>query len=205
MIKNIVFDMGNVLIDYQGDLVCQRLIGDEEMRKKVYTTVFVSPEWIKLDMGLISEEHGLKQMQSRLDTQEEKEAAAKCFSQWHLYNMRPKEGMEALVRELKAKGMGVYICSNASVRLLDCYKKVLPCVECYDGVLFSAEVKCMKPQKEMYEHLYRRFALNPRECFFIDDLEENIQGAAETGMNGYCFADGDVERLRACLERVIGS
>ena len=139
MIRNIVFDMGNVLVDYDGDLVCRALIPDEEMRKRIYTTVFVSPEWVKLDMGIISEEQGLKAMVNRLDTPEEKEAAARCFAQWHLYNMRPKKGMEELTRQLKEKGYGLYICSNASVRLLECYRDVIPAIDCFDGVLFSAE------------------------------------------------------------------
>lgn len=204
MIRNIVFDMGNVLVDYDGDLVCRALILDEEMRKRVYTAVFVSPEWVKLDMGIISEEQGLEAMESRLDAPEEKAAAARCFAQWHLYNMRPKQGMEELVRHLKKEGFGLYICSNASVRLLECYRDVIPAIDCFDGVLFSAEVKCMKPQKEMYEHLYRRFQLNPRECYFIDDLPENIQGARDTGMDGYCFSDGNVEGLRMVLEQVKG-
>ena len=204
MIRNIVFDMGNVLVDYDGDLVRRALIPDEEMRKRIYTTVFVSPEWVKLDMGIISEEQGLKAMVNRLDTPEEKEAAARCFAQWHLYNMRPKKGMEELTRQLKEKGYGLYICSNASVRLLECYRDVIPAIDCFDGVLFSAEVKCMKPQKEMYEHLYRRFRLDPGECYFIDDLEENIQGARDTGMDGYCFSDGNVEDLRKVLEQIKG-
>ena len=204
MIRNIVFDMGNVLVDYDGDLVCRALIPDEEMRKRIYTTVFVSPEWVKLDMGIISEEQGLKAMVNRLDTPEEKEAAARCFAQWHLYNMRPKKGMEELTRQLEEKGYGLYICSNASVRLLECYRDVIPAIDCFDGVLFSAEVKCMKPQKEMYEHLYRRFRLDPGECYFIDDLEENTQGARDTGMDGYCFSDGNVEDLRKVLEQIKG-
>ena len=203
MIRNIVFDMGNVLVDYDGDLVCRALIPDEEMRKRIYTTVFVSPEWVKLDMGIISEEQGLKAMVNRLDTPEEKEAATRCFAQWHLYNMRPKKGMEELTRQLKEKGYGLYICSNASVRLLECYRDVIPAIDCFDGVLFSAEVKCMKPQKEMYEHLYRRFRLDPGECYFIDDLEENIQGARDTGMDGYCFDHGDVARLRKELTGIL--
>ena len=55
------------------------------------------------------------------------------------------------------------------------------------------------PQKELYQHLYARFHLEPQECFFIDDLPVNIEGAAKTGMDGYCFADGDVEKLRQRL------
>ena len=83
--------------------------------------------------------------------------------------------------------------------MLSCYRQVIPAIELFDGVLFSAEVKCLKPQKEIYMHFYRRFNLKPEECFFIDDLPGNIEGARQTGMDGYCFADGDVERLKARL------
>ena len=199
MIRNLVFDMGNVLVDYDGMRVCRALIQDEAIRERVYISVFESPEWVKLDMGIIPEETAVKRMQSRLKTEEEKEAAARCYEQWHIYNMPPMKGMEKLVKELKEKGYGLYICSNASVRLLECYKEVIPAIECFDGVLFSSEVKCMKPQKEMYQHFYERFGLNPQECLFMDDLEENIQGARETGMDGICFADGDVDHLRELL------
>ena len=100
---------------------------------------------------------------------------------------------------MKEAGFGIYLCSNASLRLLDCYKDVIPGIEYFDGVLFSAEVKCMKPQREMYGHLFERFGLKPEECFFVDDLQLNIDGAKECGMDGYCFADGDVQKLRSVL------
>lgn len=199
MIKNIVFDMGNVLVDYVGDKVCQMFIEDGAIRKEIATSVFVSPEWILLDMGVLSEEEGLRKMQSRLDTEEKKQLAAKCFWHWHEYNMTAKPGMEEVVRELKEKGYGVYICSNASVRLLSCYKEIIPAIDCFDGVLFSAHVKCLKPQKEIYSHLFNRFRLKPEECFFIDDLDINIQGGRRCGMEGYCFEDGDVEKLKTVL------
>ena len=109
-------------------------------------------------------------------------------------------GMEELVRELKAEGFGIYLCSNASLRMVTWYKNIIPAWECFDGIFYSAEVKCMKPQKEMYEHFYERFGLDPQECFFIDDLQDNIDGAKATGMDGYCFADGDLEKLKAHLK-----
>ena len=199
MIKNIVFDMGKVLVEYEGDRVCRHFSEDEALIRKVSTAVFVSPEWLMLDMGIISEEEGLSQILARLDTEEEKELARKSFAHWHEYNMYHKEGMEELVRELKEEGYRIYLCSNASVRLLTCYHQVIPAIDCFDGIFFSAEVKCMKPQKEMYEHFFERFGLKPEECFFIDDLERNIQGAKACGMDGYCFADGDRERLKIRL------
>lgn len=199
MIKHIVFDMGQVLVSYVGDLVCQKCIEDEQERKEVSTSVFVSPEWILLDMGVMPEEEALKKMQDRLDTEHKRDMAAWCFWHWHEYNMRPKEGMEEVVRWLKSMGYGIYLCSNASVRLLTCYKEVIPAIDCFDGVLFSADVQCLKPQKEMYQHLFDRFRLKPEECFFIDDLSLNIEGARRCGMDGYCFEDGDVGKLKEVL------
>ena len=199
MIKNIVFDMGQVLVSYVGNLVCQIYIEDEQERKDVSTSVFASPEWGLLDMGVMPEEEALKKMQERLDTERKREQAEWCFWHWHEYNMKPKEGMEELVRWLKSMGYGIYLCSNASVRLLKCYKEVIPAIDCFDGILFSAEVQCLKPQKEMYGHLFDRFHLKPEECFFVDDLNLNIEGARRCGMEGYCFEDGDVGKLRTVL------
>jgi len=107
------------------------------------------------------------------------------------------------VKLLKDHGFGIYLCSNASMRLLACYKEVIPGIEYFDGVLFSADVKYLKPQKEIYLTLLERFGLKPEECFFIDDMQENINGAADCGMDGYCFSDGDVGRLTGFLKGML--
>ena len=72
MIRNIVFDMGKVLMDYSGMPVCRHFTDNEALAKRVCTAVFDSPEWVLLDMGVITEEDGIKKMISRLDTEEEK-------------------------------------------------------------------------------------------------------------------------------------
>ncbi|MBE7719688.1 MAG: HAD family phosphatase [Lacrimispora celerecrescens] len=203
MIKNIVFDMGKVLVHYDADMVCRHFIEDEAERKAVRIAVFESHEWLFLDMGVISEEEALKKMQARLDTEHAKEMAALCLEHWHEYNMWPNKEMGEVIRQLKEKGYGIYLCSNASLRLLTCYN-IIPGIEYFDGILFSAEVKCMKPQKEMYCHLFERFHLKPEECFFIDDMPLNIEGAKACGMDGYCFADGDVARLKEFLSHING-
>ena len=168
--------------------------------EKVCTSVFISPEWLMLDMGLITEAEALKRMQKRLPDDHAKEMARLCLEHWNEYCMWKVPGMEELVRELKGEGFGIYLCSNASLRMVTWYKNIIPAWECFDGILYSAEVKCMKPQREMYEHFYERFSLKPEECFFIDDLQDNIDGAKATGMDGYCFADGDLEKLKTCLK-----
>lgn len=200
MIRNFVFDMGQVLVAYDSAWVCEHFIADAALRRRVETAVFNSPEWVYLDMGTLPEEMALERMQARLDTGEERRLARLCFEHWHEYNMRTIGGMDEVLRSLKAEGYGIYLCSNASLRLLECYREYLPAVDCFDGILFSAEVKCVKPQREMYEHLFTRFSLKPQECFFIDDLAVNIEGARACGMDGYCHTPGRLDELRAAIE-----
>ena len=83
MIKNIVFDMGNVLVAYDGRKVCKRYIKDKKDRKRVFTAIFQSPEWVYLDMGMIPEEQAVDQMCARLPKRLH-EAARLCMRDWHL-------------------------------------------------------------------------------------------------------------------------
>lgn len=198
MIKNIVFDMGKVLVGYRAMNVCEHHIEDVHDRKRVCTAVFVSPEWIQMDMGVLPEEQAIRQICGRVPARLH-EAVRLCMRDWDKYCMFPMTEMEPLVRSLKAEGYGIYLCSNASLRLLSCYRDVIPAADCFDGFLFSAEVKCIKPQKEMYYHLFDRFGLKAEECFFIDDVQLNIEGARACGMDGYCFEDGDMEKLKEAL------
>lgn len=203
MIRNIVFDMGKVLVDYVADAVCRHYMTDEQEIRDVCTSVFISPEWVLLDMGVILEDEALRRMQDRLDTEHAREMAALCFWHWHEYNMWTMDGMEELIHRLHNAGYGIYLCSNASVRLLECYQALLPGIDCFDGILFSAEEKCIKPQKEIYERLFTRYQLNPEECYFIDDQAVNIQAAERCGMKGYVY-DGNQEMLIRKLEEILG-
>lgn len=198
MIRNIVFDMGKVLVGYDPMRVCRHHIEDPQDREQVCAAVFASPEWVQLDAGALPEEQAVKQMCSRVP-ERLWELVRLCMRDWDQYNMWQAPGMGDLVREMKRRGFGIYLCSNASERLLTCWQRVIPAADCFDGMLFSAEVKCIKPQKEIYHHLFERFHLNPEECFFIDDLQANIDGGRACGMDGYCFADGDIEKLKAAL------
>lgn len=198
MIKNIVFDMGNVLAMFDSAKVCEHYIEDVFDRERVRTAVFLSLEWQWMDMGVMSDEQALERINRRLPKRLQ-EAAKLCLRDWHKYTMWTIKEMEPVVREMKARGFGVYVCSNAAIRLVDVWQELLPAPECYDGVLFSADVKCVKPQKEIYQHFFERFHLKPEECFFIDDVPMNIEGAKACGMDGYCFEDGDLGRLKEVL------
>lgn len=197
MIKNIVFDMGKVLFNYDSRKGCEPFVTNPDDQTLILDRLFSSFEWLMLDMGVISEAQALVQIKQRLP-EHLHEAAGQCLAHWHEYCMWPIAGMEELVKELKEKGYGIYLCSNASLRM-PAIQDNYPVFRYFDGILFSAQVKCIKPQKEIYEHLFSRFRLKPEECFFIDDIQLNIDGAKDCGMDGYCFADMNVERLRQVL------
>lgn len=202
MIKNIVFDMGKVLLDYDPVLVCRQFTDRQEEINMIEKELFGAEEWTLLDRGAISEEEALERVSKRLPDDHMRELAGFSLKHWHEYNISPMEGMEELVRELKEKGFHIYLCSNASLRFW-AFEQRIPGIGYFDGLLVSAEEKCLKPEREIYERLFEKFQILPEESFFIDDIQANIDGAAQCGMAGHCFADRDVKKLREKLRLVL--
>ena len=182
--KNILFDMGNVLVTYNPEWVIQRYTEDEELIREVKNIVFHSQEWFLLDAGLIEEEKAERNWMERLSSDKARELAHLSFQNWHLYNMKTIPGTAEIIRALKENGKEIYLLSNASMRLLSIYKEVIPAVECFSGIFYSAAHKCVKPQDIIYERFLKEYSLNPSDCFFIDDLEENISAAKAVGISG---------------------
>lgn len=182
--KNILFDMGNVLITYNPEWVIRRYTEDEELIREVKNIVFNSQEWFLLDAGLIEEEKAERNWMERLSSDKARELAHLSFQNWHLYNMKVIPGTAEMIRAVKENGKEIYLLSNASMRLLSIYKEVIPAVECFSGIFYSAAHKCVKPQDIIYERFLKEYSLNPSDCFFIDDLEENISAAKAVGISG---------------------
>lgn len=197
MIKNIVFDMGNVLIRWDPAGLIARLGVTGADAKALLREVFCDQEWTGLDRGRLSEEEAADAFRERLP--EHLHPYLPRLIYWWKEPMWPVEGMAELVGELKAAGYGIYLCSNATSALHSYFPRI-PGSEHFDGLLVSADWKLLKPQHEIFELLYKTFALDPAECFFIDDYPPNIDGAIVTGMSGAVY-DGDLRRLRHDLRR----
>ena len=196
---SIVFDMGHVLSEYSSRKAIEQFTDSREIADEVRVVVYCSYEWAFLDCGLMNEDDVLRYTLHRLKSDEAREVARKSIACWDRYNLWPKPGMESIVRGLKARGQKVYVLSNAGSRLKDCWRRVLPCPDLYDGIVFSALEKCIKPQKEIYHVLFDRYGLAPADCLFIDDLPWNIKGGEDCGMDGWCFDSGDVGELKKFL------
>ena len=200
MIRNIVFDMGKVLVGYDPVAVCRQYTDSADEIELLRRELFASEEWTLLDWGMITEEEAMSRVKNRLPDQRMRDMADACMAHWHEYNIMPVAEMGDLVKELKEKGYGIYLCSNMSLRLR-VFEDQLPGIQYFDGILVSAEEKLLKPDPAIYERLFEKFGLKAEECFFIDDLPANIEGAKKCGMDGYCFADGNIGKLREELKK----
>lgn len=197
MIRNLIFDMGGVLVHYDPARFIRLLSLEGEDAALLLREVFNTVEWYRMDRGTITEEEALAAMKARLPSR--LHAAADRLMVWWELELRPVEGMGALLRELKELGYGLYLLSNATLRQPEYFDR-LPGSQYFDGRLVSAFYRLLKPQHEIYELLLEKFSLRAEECFFVDDSVANVEGAYCAGIGGAVF-DGDLPRLRQALNR----
>ena len=192
MIRNILFDMGNVLIRFDRDYFIDRLGVATEDKQLLMREVFLSVEWVQMDRGSIVEEQAVAQICKRLP-EHLHDAAEKLVAMWDR-PILPVEGMYELVEELKKAGYGIYLLSNASLRQHEYWPRI-PAHVFFDGTIISADEGVMKPDGEYYLRALNRFGLKAEECFFVDDVPSNIEGALYCGIPGTIFR-GDAALLR---------
>lgn len=203
MIRNIVFDMGRVLLDGNTRLPCLRHSKDPEKARILFEAIFAHPTWSPLlDSGEVNEQAFLAQVQDRLPTEELRELAADVMDDWWLDGLWPMKGMSALVKDLLEKGCRLYVLSNCGVHFRRFQYKI-PHVQQFSGIMVSAEEKLVKPDPAIFLRLCEKFELKAEECVFVDDSQKNVDGALSVGMQGYCFADADVNRLRDYLNTLL--
>lgn len=194
--RNLIFDMGGVLIRYDPEYFLTREgVLDPSDRRLLMETVFRSPEWAMMDMGLL-DEAGMEpiareKLPERLHT-----VAHRLIFEWN-DPLEPIPGMADFIRECKANGYGIYLLSNAST-MQPTYWRQIPGSEYFDGVVISALEKCVKPQPEIFRVLLDRFKLEAADCVFIDDVQRNVDGAEAVGIKGVRFT-GDIASLKETI------
>ena len=196
MIKNIIFDMGGVLIDYNPEKVLYGMF-DKETADILLKEVYRNQLWADKDRGIITPAEIMQKVKNNIPA-EVFEKTCEMVDNYYPY-MPVFERMYGFVEMLKTKGFGIYLLSNASADFHE-RRSGIPALSLFDGVIISADHKLLKPEKEIYEKLYETFSLNPEECFFIDDVQANIDGAAATGMQGHCYYHGDLDLLVADMK-----
>lgn len=200
MIKNIIFDVGNVLVDFCWRELMDNLGFSGELQEVFEKTVFGNRLWNELDRGVITESEVLARM--REENSEHCEEFDKVWANRDKL-VKPFDYALGLIDELKAGGFGVYILSNYPRDLFALHEAsgCFPFIDRLDGKVVSGFVQLIKPGKEIYEHLLGTYGLKAEECVFIDDRRENVEAAKELGFHGIWFLD--YEQMRKELEKML--
>lgn len=195
MIKQIIFDVGGVLLDFDPAAMVRAATADEQDAALLRREIFSHADWSRLDRGE-GEETVLTSMKTRLPRRLWPQAD-QIMANWHK-SLRSKEDMGELAREVHALGYPIYILSNAPYRFYDFRDKV-PGYELMTGVMLSCEEGLLKPDPALFRRMFDRFGFQPQECFFIDDSPLNIEAAQWCGMGGFQFRQ-DLPVLRSALQ-----
>jgi putative hydrolase of the HAD superfamily len=196
MIKNYIFDFGNVLARFNPDELTEIYVKDEAYRKTVSEIVFDRLYWDRLDDGSITDDE-VKQAFCKRLPKELHESACLVYDGW-VGLKTPINGMQKLVADIKAQGGKLYLLSNISIGFAENYHKnswVNELFSLFDGLVFSGPIGIVKPDRKIFEHLLKLYNLKAEECIFIDDSLKNVVGAENVGIKGYLF-DGDADKLR---------
>lgn len=184
MIKNIIFDVGKVLVEYAWEPVMERLgITGEDMEQVADATVR-SELWNEFDRSRISDEELLRGFLAQAPEQEKN---IRLFWEHVADTITCFPYSESWVQGFKDKGYGCYILSNYARRTYARTRKELSFEEKMDGALFSFQVQQIKPEPEIYRTLLSRFHLKAEECVFLDDNRANVEAAQKLGIHGIVF------------------
>ena len=195
MVKNIVFDMGGVLIDFNFPKTLKEYF-PEKYHEVLNREVFKNSIWQELDGGTLRSDEAIERILPKIP-EETRDLIRIMVNDFYPY-MPPFPQMYDFVKRVKDAGYPVYLLSNASPRVFDQYLNI-PSLTLMDGFFISALYKLRKPQREIYEAFCNKFSLKPEECFFIDDMPQNIESAKAFGMKGHVFKITEIEALEKAL------
>ena len=184
MIKNIIFDIGNVLAGFEWQEYFASLGFSEDIQKRLADCTVLGPLWAEMDHGVMGEQDILaafKQIDPSISNEidiafENLDGMIRCYD----YTV-------PWINEMKNQGYKVFIISNIFAKMMRDCKEELKFISLVDGAILSYQEKVIKPDSKIFRLLLDRYNLVANECVFIDDLERNITAARNIGIPGIVF------------------
>jgi len=181
MIKNVVFDLGNVLLSFIPSEYFDKKSYPENIKTRILSDIFHSEEWQMLDRGEITTEEVIDIIALRSSLKRDEIA--------HVFNLRtdilyPLDNNIKLLPILKKRGYRLYFLSNFPMDIFEEVASGYYFFKYFDGGVISAHAKSSKPDSLIYKILIEKYSLIPEECLFIDDLEKNVKASETLGMKG---------------------
>ncbi len=188
MIKNLIFDFGKVLVDYDFEEYFRKQIPDTE-RCRAFVPILQNED---VQNMLDREEKPFEEaLQELIDRHKDFEHEIRVFMEHYPEIVKCEmPGMRNLLCLLKKEGYRLYGLTNwcSKVHITMAQYEIFKLL---DGQVISSEEHFIKPEPEIYERLFARFNLKPEECIFTDDRPENIEGGRALGMEGIVFQNAE--------------
>lgn len=185
MIKNLIFDFGKVLVDYDFDQFLSLFITTASKRRDFFRKFCNQALVDRCDKGDETFEQIILEQQALYPQWEEE---LQAFHDRQVESVTGEvEGMYDLLSALKRKGYHLYGLTNWSKEVYAVMERYSRIFGLLDGQVISSEEHVIKPAPAIYQRLFERFHLKPEECIFTDDKPENIEGGRAMGMNGIVF------------------
>ena len=181
---DIILDMGNVLLEWNKDKILQGVSDTKKDYLMLDKTIFQSGLWERLDLGTMTRQELVLKVVSMIGSTYQKKVEEVIWN-WPSYIDIYTEVFPVLL-ELKKKGHRIFVLSNTSKVFYDLLKEQLsPLKELLDGFVLSCDIKAIKPDLAMFKEILDKYQLEPRNCVFLDDIEDNTNAAEKLGIKAY--------------------
>lgn len=198
MIKNIIFDLGNVIINYNQKKIINNFTEKEEEIKYIYDEIFHAPEWTLMDLGDITNDGAIEIINKRNEFKYEK-LTQDFLHEW--YKKQPiNRDIVEIAKILKNNGYNLFVLSNMANQTYEYFKNDEFFSLC-TGIVISAHEHVKKPDEKVYRLLLDRYNLNAEECLFIDDDDsgKNYETANKIGIKGRRIVPNQAEDVKKLL------
>lgn len=182
--KNIVFDIGNVLVKWSPKDIVATLFPNAPDENLIINTLFNSKIWFDLNLGKLTGKEAVQLYKSKLPS---KAKQLDNLMEVMKNSLVPVEGGFELLEKARSSGRHVYALSDNVKEFVVFLKKEYNFFKKLNGAVISAEVGVLKPSPKIYQILLEKYQLIPSETIFLDDVEKNVIGAQKAGMHSVQF------------------
>jgi putative hydrolase of the HAD superfamily len=195
---NIIFDLGGVILSWNGEHLIDKLIPIPDSRRILRTHLLQHKDWDEMDRGTLDYAEVSRRTEQRTGIPASQILA---FLKKVPDALKPFPEILQLLNQLKQEGHRLYVLSNMHVEVIEHLDKTYSFWNCFDGRVISCRIKKIKPAPEIYQHLIQTYNLNPKNSVFIDDMAKNLTPAAALGMATIHFKNP--QQCEADLRRLI--
>ena len=188
MIKNVVLDIGNVLVSFYPDIYISQFITKKGEIDYYYNMCFRSAEWKCGDLGTKTRGEIIDAICEKYpdDAENVRTIMENCDDM-----LRVSKKNTEVVKKLKAAGVGVYYLSNTNDHAFEFMTSTYEVFSLMDGGIASYLDGVIKPSADIFELFLSRYGKKAEECVFVDDMPKNVEGARAVGFNGIILKNID--------------